>query len=126
MADDAVAARHGLDLILQFGSTVTGATHRLSDVDLGVLFAAGVDPRNLDVVLQDLQTLFPGREVDLAVLNHADPLFLEEVTERCQLLAGSAARRQRLQPYAFTRYQDHRRFLELERDYVRRHAADRR
>ena len=91
-----------------------------------MLFAAGVDPRrNLDLVLQDLQSLFPGREVDLAVLNHADPLFLKKVTERCQLLTGSPARLQRLQLYAFKRYQDHRRFLALERDYVRRHAADR-
>ena len=123
---DAVARRHGLELLLQFGSTVSGATHRLSDVDLGVLFAAGVDPRrNLDVVLQDLQALFPAREVDLAVLNHADPLFLKKVTERCQLLAGSPARLQRLQVYAFKRYQDHRPFLALERDYVRRYAADR-
>ena len=65
------------------------------------------------------------REVDLAVLNHADPLFLKKVTEQCQLLAGSLARLQRLQVYAFKRYQDHRPFLALERDYVRRHAADR-
>ena len=123
---DAVARRHGLELILQFGSTVSGATHRLSDVDLGVLFSAGVDPRrNLDLVLQDLQTLFHGREVDLAVLNHADPLFLKKVTEQCQLLAGSPARLQQLQVYAFKRYQDHRPFLALERDYVRRHATDR-
>lgn len=123
---DAVARRHGLELILQFGSTVSGTTHRLSDVDLGVLFFAGVDPRrNLEVVLQDLQALFPAREVDLAVLNHADPLFLKKVTERCQLLAGSPARLQQLQLYAFKRYQDHRPFLALERDYVRQHAADR-
>lgn len=61
----------------------------------------------------------------MTVLNHADPLFLKRVTERCQLLAGSPARLQRLQVYAFKRYQNHRRCLELERDYVRRHAADR-
>ncbi len=124
---DAVARRHGLELILQFGSTVSGATHRMSDVDLGILFAAGVDPQlNLDVVLQELQALFPAREVDLAVLNHADPLFLKKVTQHCELLAGSRARLQRLQIYAFKRYQDHRPFLALERDYVRRHAAARR
>ena len=122
---DAVARRHGLELILQFGSTVSGATHRLSDVDLGVLFAADIDPlKNLDAVIQDLQALFPTREVDLAVLNHADPLFLKKVTDQCQLLAGSLARLQRLQLYAFKLYQDHRRYLALERDYVSRHAAD--
>jgi uncharacterized protein len=125
-AFDAVARRHRLELILQFGSTVSGATHRLSDVDLGVLFAPGVAPLgNLDAVLQELQALFPNREVDLAVLNHADPLFLKKVTERCELLAGSPARLRQLQLYAFKRYQDHRPYLALERDYVRRHAAGR-
>lgn len=123
---DAVARRHGLELILQHGSTVSGATHNLSDVDLGVLFAPGVDPfGHLDAVIQDLQALLPTREVDLVVLNHADPLLLKKVTERCQLLAGSPARLRQLQLYAFKRYQDHRRYLTLEHDYVRRHAADR-
>ena len=121
---DVVARRHGLELILQFGSTVSGTPHRLSDVDLGVLFAPGVDAqRNLDAVIQDLQALFPSGEVDLAVLNHADPLFLKKVTEQCRLLAGSPARLRQLQLYAFKRYQDHRPYLALERDYVRRHAS---
>lgn len=121
---DAVARRHGLELVLQFGSTVSGATHRLSDIDIGVLFASGVDPSgDIGAVLQDLQALFPALEVDLAVLNHADPLFLKKVTEQCQLLAGSPVRLRQLQLYAFKRYQDHRPYLAFERDYVRRHAS---
>ena len=124
---ESVARRHGIELILQFGSSVSGREHRLSDVDLGVLFAKAVDPlRDLDVVLHDLQTFFPTREVDLAVLNHADPLFLKEVTERCRLLAGPPARLRHLQLYAFKRYQDHRPYLAFEREYVRRQAAARR
>lgn len=124
---ESVAGRHGIELLLQFGSSVSGREHPLSDVDLGVLFATPGDPlRDLGAVIRDLQPFFPTREVDLAVLNHTDPLFLKKVTEGCRLLFGSPARLQHLKLYAFKRYQDHRRFLELEKEYVRRQAAARR
>lgn len=40
--------------------------------------------------------------------------------ERCTLLHGSPRRHQELAMYAFRRYQDHRRCLDMEREYVRR------
>ena len=58
--------------------------------------------------------------MDLAVLNHADPLFLQRVVERCRLLHGNPVELQRLKLYAFKRYQDHRRFFDLERRFVAR------
>jgi len=61
-----------------------------------------------------------GREVDLALLNHADPLFLKKILERCRLLFGSPQALAELRLHAFRRHQDHRWFLALERPYVRR------
>jgi len=119
-----VARRHGTALILQFGSTVDGAVHDRSDVDVGVLFdrkRPGLE--ELAEVHADLQRLFPGQEVDLAVLDRADPLFLHQVLGRCRLLAGSPRRLAELKIYAFKRYQDHRRFLDMEREHVRRVLA---
>jgi len=69
-------------------------------------------------LLHELQTLFPDREVDLAVLNRADPLFLKKITDDCRLLYGPPAALQRLRLYAFKRYQDHRKYLDLERRFV--------
>ncbi len=70
-----------------------------------------------------LQRLFPDREVDLAILNHADPLFLKKITDSCRLLHGSPGVLQRLKLLAFKRYQDHRRYLDLERRFVARAVA---
>jgi predicted nucleotidyltransferase len=117
----AIARRYGIRLLLQFGSTVTGSLHPRSDVDIAVLLDR--PPLALEAhgaLLHELQTLFPDREVDLAFLNHADPLFLQRVVERCRLLHGHSADLQRLRLYAFKRYQDHRRFLDLERRFVAR------
>lgn len=71
-----------------------------------------------------LQRLFPGREVDLVVLNRADPLLLKQVLEGCRLLIGSPRQLAELKIYAFRRYQDHRRFLAMERAHVRRVLSD--
>ena len=116
-----IAKKHGIILLLRFGSSVTGMLHERSDVDLAVLLERA--PRSLEAhsaLLQDLQQLFPGREVDLALLNRADPLFLRKITEACRLVHGSPGELQRLKIYAFKRYQDHRKYLDMERRYVER------
>ena len=116
-----LARRHDIALILQFGSTVKGTVHGASDLDIAVLFGRrppGLDERS--AIVQDLHAVFPGREIDLAVLDRADPLLLKQVVENCRLLAGSPRRLAELKIYAFKRYQDHRRFLALEREHVRR------
>ena len=116
---DRIARAYGIRLLLQFGSSVTGKVHPRSDVDLGVLLERPAPtPAEHAELLHELQRLFPDREVDLAILNHADPLFLKQVTDNCRLLHGSEAEFRRLKLYAFKRYQDHRRYLDLERRFV--------
>ena len=121
-----IARKYGIRLILQFGSTVTGPLHAASDVDIAVLLerpAPTLEERA--ELLHELQGLFPDREVDLAVLNRADPLFLKKVTESCRLLHGDPSALQRLKLYAFRRYQDHRKYLDLERRFVARAVGGR-
>ena len=116
-----VAAAHGVRLLVQFGSTVRGRAHGRSDVDLGVLLEqASPDLEAYGSLAQDLQGCFHDRPVDVAVLNHADPLFLKQVMDGARLLYGPVRRFQELRILAFKRYQDHRRFLALERDVVAR------
>jgi predicted nucleotidyltransferase len=122
-----IARRHGARLILQFGSTATGRARPDSDLDLALLLESGpFSISRLAAIATELQQLSPDREVDLALLNRADPLLLKKITEHCALLFGSSRALAELKIYAFKRYQDHRRFLALERDYVaaslRRHA----
>ena len=120
----AIAERHHVRLLLQHGSTVRGTTHAKSDLDLAVL----IDGRHVSTdeylsLASDLQQVFPGQDVDLVLLNYADPLLLKRVTDAAVLLYGEPAHLRDLQLYAFKRYQDHRRFLVMERDYVRRKTA---
>ena len=123
----ALARRHGIALVIRFGSTVTGHTHPGSDLDLGVLFERLPERLAAELeVMADLQALEPGTEVDVTVLNRADPLLLRQVTDHAALEYGTPERFDAFRRYAFKRYQDHRRFLDLERQYVDRAVAARR
>jgi predicted nucleotidyltransferase len=116
-----IAGRHRVRLLLQHGSTVSGRVHAASDLDIAALFEDDHDLLARVVALgAELQACFPGQEMDVAAINHADPLFLKKILERCQLLYGSPRALSELRMYSFRRYQDHRRFLALEQSYVRR------
>jgi len=118
-----IARRYHVKLVLQHGSTVTGHVHARSDLDLAVLFESEhATLRNLLDFAQELQTLVPGQDVDAAAINHADPLFLKKILENCLLLHGDPRALAELRMYAFRRYQDHRPFLAMERQYVRSQA----
>lgn len=119
-----IARRYGARLILRFGSTASGTVHSRSDVDIAVLLdQPGLSLRRHAELLHDLQALCDDREVDLAILNRADPLLLKQVSDGCVLLYGSDAELQRFRLLAFKRYQDHRPYLELERRFVERTLA---
>jgi predicted nucleotidyltransferase len=126
-AYEEVARRHGVALLLLHGSSVTGRVHEHSDVDIAVLYDR--PPPSLQKqgeLIAELSSRFPGREIDLAILDRADPLFLAKVLQSARLLAGSPRRLSELRIYAFKRYQDHRRFLALEPAYLDRVLSARR
>jgi predicted nucleotidyltransferase len=122
---DAIARRHGARLLLQYGSTVSGRTHPGSDLDIAVLFEGTPGYARVGGLLAELEAAFPSRTVDLGLLNRADPLFLKKVLEDARLLAGSPQDLASLRLYAFRRYQDHRRFLRMERRHLDRFLAAR-
>ena len=116
---ETIARQHGILLIVQFGSSVSGLLRPDSDIDLAVLAERAPDSlADQAQLVADLQPFYPGREVDLVLINRADPLLLKKITERCRLVYGTERRLHELKMYAFKRYQDHRRYLALEREYV--------
>ena len=122
-----IARRHGLALVVRFGSTVTGRTHPGSDVELGILFetvSASLDAEL--AAIADLQSVGHGVPVDVTVLNRADPLLLKQVSEHAILEYSTERRFDAFRRFAFKRYQDHRPFLDMEREYVDRAVGARR
>lgn len=121
-----IAEKHRLDLILMFGSSVTGKLHPGSDCDIAVSRPDGIpDFRTFGQIGADLQEVFHEREVDLVVLERADPLLLWKIAESSVLLYGRPEALARLKIYAFKRYHDHRPYFEMERRFLRRFLDER-
>lgn len=78
-----VAQRFDLTLVVRFGSTATGREHPESDLDVAVWTRRPYDSRDQEFVgeVEDAldEALEPDREVDLCVLNDADPVLLFQV-----------------------------------------------
>src|SRR5947208_8662796 len=90
---ETIARQHGILLIVQFGSSVSGLFRPDSDIDLAVLAERAPDSlADQGQLVADLQPFYPGREVDLVLLNRADPLLLKKITERCALVYGPERR----------------------------------
>lgn len=114
-----IARRHGLSLVLLFGSAAAGTARPDSDIDIAVKIRGGdVGLRRILEIQRELSDLFGGREVDLAVLNRADPLFMKKIAERCSVLHGEPGEAEAFLLLSFRRYQDHRKYLEMERNFV--------
>lgn len=119
-----IAERHGVLRLLLFGSLATGTVHARCDVDLAALLdRTQLSLRDHASLLDDLQGQFPGQEVDLAILNHADPLFLKKIMEPCRLVYRDPRRLQPVRIYALKRYHDHRKYRDMERRFVARSLA---
>ncbi|MDI6688943.1 MAG: nucleotidyltransferase domain-containing protein [Actinomycetota bacterium] len=119
-----IARRFNLRMILAFGSAVSTRVHPQSDVDIAVLCKKpDLSMEKYSDLLFELQKLIPEREVDLAVINQADPLFLKKIMERNEILYGKESDLARLKIYAFKRYVDHRKYFRMEEEFARRFIA---
>jgi predicted nucleotidyltransferase len=116
---DALRRKFDITLIVAFGSRVKGVPHAQSDLDIGILCAKGFDAK----ILGELRAAFPGEDVDVALLNRADPLLLKGVSDFAVLLSGEERDLQEFRMYAFRRYVEHRPFFALEARVNARHLA---
>lgn len=73
-----IAKRYGLRLIVLFGSQVSGRLHPESDVDVAVWSDGSLKFKQRMDLWKELSEAFDA-DVDLGVLDHAEPLFLYQV-----------------------------------------------
>jgi predicted nucleotidyltransferase len=123
-----MARKRGLSLVVLFGSVAANDARPDSDIDIAVKFSEG-NPELLRIleVQEEISGIFRGREVDLSLLNRADPLFMKKIAEQCEFLYAEPGEAAAFLLMAFKRYQDHRKYLDMERnfaaDYVKRIAS---
>jgi len=119
-----LARKFGLRLIVLFGSTARGVMNRESDIDLGVLSEKPLSPVQRRRLWSALSTLFPA-DVDLTVLNHADPLVSYQIASEGVVFFESVSFAwENWKSYAVRRYWDTHKFRESQSVYLARRAEE--
>lgn len=107
-----------LKLIILFGSTVSGKTHRKSDIDIAFLYTAPIDRLALaNRVIRLLRT----DRVDVVDLRHASPLVQFAVARTGQVLFERApGMYPEFCSFAFRRYVDTKKLRDARAQAIRR------
>ena len=80
-----IAKKFGLRFIVLFGSAARGRTHEESDIDVGVYTEKIITFNQRLKLWLALSKLFQA-EIDLAILNHAEPVFGFEISRDGKIL----------------------------------------
>jgi predicted nucleotidyltransferase len=97
-----------IELVIRFGSTVTGRARADSDVDIAVLAERELSLEDQERVVIDLAGRhgFPEDAIDLVDLRAAPPLLRREIAERGVLLEGDPDDFLRFRVSAWKAWQD--------------------
>lgn len=103
-----LARRYNLELVLLFGSRVTGQVHKESDYDIGYVSRQKLDLDDEGRLINDLMPIVgvgDERAINLVNIKKAKPLLLFAITSSCQVLyEKEPAVFARLRAYAFKQY----------------------
>lgn len=101
-----VAKRHGLALVVLFGSQATGHTHKKSDVDIGYIADRDIDYRENYNISLELARIFKNPDVELVNLKNVSPEFKKQVAGTGIVLYDDASRFDSFSIYAHRIYME--------------------
>ena len=110
-----IAEKYHLKLVLLFGSFANGKHREDSDLDIAVLGSREVF-FNEQISLTNGLSLIFNKNIDLSVLNMANPLLLFQASNNSILLYGSRKEFLKFKLYAFNVYNDYAPYFEMEKN----------
>lgn len=83
-----MAQKYSIELLLLFGSQVSGKVHEESDYDIGYISTLQLTPEDEGKLMLGLASVLkiPIEKIELVSLRGASPLFLKEVFDNVQVL----------------------------------------
>ena len=107
-----IAEKHGLKLVVFFGSFATGKKREDSDMDIAVRGKDNISPKNIISLKEKLEEILDGK-VNVISSNNADPNTLHQIEQNSTLLFGKEDEFMELKAYAFKMYHDFVYFLKI-------------
>jgi predicted nucleotidyltransferase len=110
-----IAKKHGLVLLLLFGSQANGNTHKFSDYDFGFVGTNELDYIQIGELHMDLQKLVSSRFVEAVDLKKSGPFLLKEIAKNNRVLFSKEDAYENFFSYAVRRYLESDRIFELQK-----------
>ena len=96
-----IARKHGLRLVVLYGSVARGSETAMSDIDIGVLGTTLIPHEGEAVIAEELSKATGMPRIEVKSLHHASPLFLDQVMRGIVLFADTPTRAQEVALYAW-------------------------
>lgn len=119
-----IGKQHHLDFIILYGSQAKGTAGALSDVDIAVYRRGGIDAKEYFEIFSHFFKIFKTNELDVKLVNKADPLFRYYVIRDGVLLYGDIVDYLDFKAYAIRDYKESRSLFRLEDLLVRKHQKE--
>lgn len=120
-----IAKKHGLKLVMLFGSYATGENREDSDLDIALLGHKNINFNKFLKINRGLSEIFE-RDIDLSIMNRANPLLLRQVEQNALLLFGKENDFLKFKLRAFYRFHDYAPYFKIEaqvnRDLIKQYA----
>jgi predicted nucleotidyltransferase len=111
-----IAKRYSLRLVILFGSFADGKDGAESDMDIAVQFKKeSISFKKLIKLSMEMSQIF-GEDIDLSVINRANPLLFKQISQNGVLLFGTHNDFTAFKTLAFHRYNDYLPFFKLEEE----------
>ncbi|MFH1413078.1 MAG: nucleotidyltransferase domain-containing protein [bacterium] len=110
-----IAKKLQLKLIVIFGSFASGKHRKDSDLDIAVLGSKEVSFNEQISLTNELSLIF-NKNIDLSILNRANPLLLFQASKNPILLYGRRQDFLKFKLYAFNAYNDYAPYFEMEKN----------
>jgi len=110
-----IAKKFRLKLVVFFGSFASGKNREDSDLDIAVSGLSEISFSEQIKLVNDFSAVF-NKNIDLSVLNKANPLLLFEASKNSILLYGSSEDFAKFKLYAFNAYNDYASYFEMEKN----------
>jgi len=109
-----IVQKYSLELLLLFGSQVSGKTSKESDFDVAYLSKEDLDLEKEAELIVDLAPLFKSENIDLVNIKKAPPLLLYAITRNCRIIFEKEPLMfANLRAYAFKKYIETKPLYEL-------------
>jgi predicted nucleotidyltransferase len=115
-----IGEKHGLRLVVLYGSVAKGMAKEDSDVDIAVLGKNFLQFKEIIEIIDEFTAALQSNKIDVKSLHHADPLFRHQVMEGGILLYGDELDFIKFKIYAFRDYVESKSLFDLKEKMVKK------